>query len=123
MKSNKKWLLALLFLPCLPLGCASGEPADPAALDEEVGESSLAIQPEDRNLCCFPQIDDAPACNARDGVHELHDGVCTIFVEQQCQLVQAPNGEVGCCCKIEVLDTMAGCNNKDFEDFYPKCKN
>ncbi len=123
MKSNQKWLCLLLLLPCLPLGCASGDPASVPEAVEEVGESSLAIQPEDRNRCCFPQLDDPVACEARSGFHELHDGLCTIFVQQQCQLVTAPNGEVGCCCKVEVQDTMAFCNNKDFEDFYPKCQN
>lgn len=126
MKSNQKWMYLLLFVPCFPLGCAAGEVSESASgpeAVEAVGTTSLAIQPEDRNRCCFPQIDTAAACNARDGFHELQDGLCTIFVQQECQLVTAPNGETGCCCKVEVQDTMPFCNNKDFEDFYPKCKN
>ena len=121
MKSYARFLCVLL-LPCLSLGCASGEPASEPETYEQVGEASLAIQPEDQNRCCFPQIETAAECNARDGVFELHSGVCTIFVEQECKLVTAPHGEVGCCCKVKVLDTMPGCNNKDFEDFYPKCQ-
>jgi hypothetical protein len=121
MKTLQGLLCSLLLLPCLAVGCASGDPGA-LAEDEPIGEASFAIQPNDQNRCCFPQVETAAACDARDGFFERVSGACHIFVEQECELRTAPSGEVGCCCKVKVLDTMPGCNNKDFEDFYPVCQ-
>ena len=122
MKLYDKLYGALLLVACLSaVGCAAGDP-EVVTETESIGETSLAIQPEDRNRCCFPQIETPAACEALEGVFELESGLCTIFVEQRCELVTAPSGETGCCCKVKVLDTMAGCNNKDWDDFYDKCQ-
>jgi hypothetical protein len=123
MKSYLKLLGAILLLPAFSLGgCSSG---DPGAFDESesLAETSFAIQPNDKNRCWFPESDTAAECNARDGVFFRSSGPCIIVVEQDCDLIEGPSGATGCLCKVTVLDTMVGCNNKDWDDFYGKCQN